>query len=208
MCMHPSEFPEVQNYLSLKKLLEVHIDMQLSDIHVILKSGCNLSVTVLLLNMISGISVCFFNVPTNAPMQAFSSGGRGKRFTALLDQFYPWLGDDALPKADCISLLYHEVRNPLTHGLALDDPELSTRKIELATTRMDESQIIELENSPKRPRWLPPTIVENSTPLEPSKIALFIPTLYWGVHRMLRSLFTDAAQVSGAEALARAFLST
>ncbi len=170
--MLPSEFPEVQNYPSLKRLLEVHIDMQLHDIHTILKSGCNLAVTALLLNMISGISVCFFNVPANAPMQVFSPGDRGKRFTDSLDQFYPWLGDDALPKADCVSLLYREVRNPLTHGLALDDPELTTRKIELATTRMDESQIIELENSPNRPGWLPPTIVENPTPPQPSKIAL------------------------------------
>jgi hypothetical protein len=205
--MVPSAFPEVQDYPSLKKLLEVHIDMQLSDIHTILKSGCNLSVTALLLNMISGISVCFFNVPADAPMQVFSSRDRGKRFTDLLDQFYPWLGDDALPKADCVSLLYREVRNPLTHGLALDDLELSTHKIELATTRMDESQIIELENSRNRPTWLPPTIVRNPTPLNPFKIALFIPTLYWSVHRMLRNLFADAAQVMGAEALAKMFFS-
>ncbi len=35
----------------------------------------------------------------------------------------------------------------------------------------------------------------------------FIPTLYWGVHRMLRNLFADTAQASGAESLAREFLS-
>ena len=205
--MLPSEFPEVQNYPFLKKLLEAHIDMQLSDIHTILKSGCNLSVTALLLNMISGVSVCFFNVPADAPIQVFSPGDRGKRFTDLLDQFYPWLGDDALPKAECISLLYREVRNPLTHGLALDNPVLTTHKVELATTRVNESQVNELENSPNRPSWLPPTVVKNPTPTQPSKIALFIPTLYWGVHRMLRDIFADAAQVRGAEALAKEFLS-
>jgi hypothetical protein len=140
-------------------------------------------------------------------MQVFAKGDRGKRFTGLLDRYYPWLGQEALPKVDCISLLYHEVRNPLTHGLALDNPALAAHRIELATSRLDETQSAELLNPMVRPRWLTPTIVDNPTPMEPTKVAVFIPTLYWSVQRMIRNLFADSTQVAGAEALSQALFS-
>lgn len=68
------------------------------------------------------------------------------------------------------------------------------------------AQITELESSFDRPTWVLPTFVREVDPGEPSKIALFVPALYWGVHRMLRDLFRDGSQAAEAEAFASALL--
>lgn len=130
--MRPSEFPEAQGYPNLKRLLSIHVDMLFADIGRIMTYGCNFSSTALLTNVISGASVCFFDVTTDNPTSVFESGWRGDRFKRLLRLYFPWHDDEAMTKEDCVLSLYNEVRNPLTYGLALDKPALSSRRIEIA----------------------------------------------------------------------------
>ena len=49
----------------------------------------------------------------------------------------------------------------------------------------------------EKPGWLEPTIRS-----DPDGYAVSVPTLAWGVHRMLRNLFADEAQAKGADATA------
>lgn len=205
--MRPSEFPEVQSYPNLKRLLNIHIDMLFADMSRIMSQGCNFSAAALLMNIISGASVCFFDVSRDNPAAVFDSGRRGERFERLLGSYYPWTQNEAMAKQECILVLYNEIRNPLTHGLALDKPALSPRRIEIANVAgLSEAQVSELEGTYNRPPWVLPTFVRDVDPKEPSKIALFVPALYWGVHRMLRDLFKDQTQARGGEALAEFLL--
>ena len=71
---------------------------------------------------------------------------------------------------------------------------------------LSEAQVSELEGTYDRPPWVLPTFVRDVDPREPSKIALFVPALHWGVHRMLRDLFKDQTQARGGEALAEFLL--
>lgn len=58
-----------------------------------------------------------------------------------------------------------------------------------------------LMSSYERPEWLGPT-VDN----EPGRYVIYVAALAWGVHRMLRDLFADSAEVDAADATARALL--
>jgi hypothetical protein len=63
----PSEYPEVQSYPHLHRLLADHIDIQFEDLRLLLKQprgrstvGANFATAALLFNVISGASVSFY----------------------------------------------------------------------------------------------------------------------------------------------------
>lgn len=208
--MLPSQFPEIGSYPSLKKLLEVQIDMQINDIRTMfqlpkpevgLDAGCNFAITAILLNVVSGSSVLFYDVDPVDPIKVFKSGNRGKRFREVLDRYYPWPGDDDLPKQQCIALLYDQTRNLLTHSLGLDTPVI--KQIVLSKEALNSAQINELEDSLSRPPWAFKTIVKLKSAPGYDKLAISIPALYWGVHRMLHNIFSDSSQARVAESLAK-----
>ncbi|MGH7800245.1 MAG: hypothetical protein ACREOW_06380 [Thermodesulfobacteriota bacterium] len=210
--MLPSEFPEVQCYPSLKRLLEAQVDMQFIDLQTLLrlpqeglKGGCNFTAATVLFNIIAGSSVCFYGTSEEA---LCNQGDRGQRFKAILELFYPWQGEPIL-KDDFIYALYKSARNPLTHSLGLDAPPNDStigKQITLIKWPLTEEQISELEVSSTRPVWAPPTIVHKKTLAYGSiELAISVPTLYWGVHRMLHALFADSTHAAKADALAKTF---
>src|ERR1700733_6211169 len=126
--MFPSQFPEVQSYPNLRRVLHDNIDMQFGDLRTMLKlpkkwygldAGLNFTASAILFNVIGGTSVCFYNAGL---ANLTNYGDRGDRFKHLLRDFYPWLGDEMYPAQQCIDLLYKEARNPLTHSFGLGSP--------------------------------------------------------------------------------------
>src|SRR6266849_9532190 len=98
--MNPSELPEVQSSPSLRRLLEIQLDMQFADLRTLLllpaedqgfSGGCNLTSAALLFNIISGSSVLFYDASTTAMSEGRQSG---RRFKELLSRYYPFGAGD------------------------------------------------------------------------------------------------------------------
>src|SRR5205807_1979654 len=70
---------------------------------------------------------------------------------------------------------------------------------------LEPARIEELENSPTRPEWVGPAIERSLLNDGTEQTAICIPSLYWGVQRMFRSLLGDPAQAQAASILAEAF---
>ncbi len=210
--MLPSQYVEVQSYPNLKRFLEAQVDMQFSDLRTMLRlpisqagleAGCNFATASILFNMIAGASVCFYN----ASEAALRDKKKGERFTNVLKCFYPWQ-DEPLSKDEGISTLYKATRNPLAHSLGLDTPpkDSNGKQIALLKSPLSPTQINEMEEAKSKPNWLPPTIVHRQRlSCDSVEVAISVPTLYWGVHRMLHNLFSDPNQAAKADALAKLF---
>jgi len=207
----PSEFPEVQAYPQLKRLLAHQVDMQFVDLRSLLElprvqrdGGCNFVTATVLFNIIAGSSVCFYDA---RPEGLTTRGDRGRRFVGILENFYPW-AVESISKDVAVSILYQSARNPLAHSLGIDIPDANTKakQILLKKWALTTKQILELEDSINRPTWAGGTII-HIKPLRGGgeEVAISIPALYWGVHRMLHALFTDPVQVQQAEALVEHF---
>ncbi len=201
--MKPSEFPEIQNYPEIVNFLKLRVDMLFEDIRTLLRLpfddlvGCNFTTAAMLFNIIAGFSVCFYNASIKAIRQ---KGDRGKRFKELLIKYYPWQNESISPKEGS-ELLYSQTRNPLANSLGLDVPlqtKQTKKNVVLAkdTNGLTLKKIDELELSHERPKWLPQTFCIGS-----NEIRIFIPTLYWGLHRLLHKFFADKEQIEKAEKL-------
>lgn len=209
--MLPSEFPEVQSSPNLKRLLAVQVDMQFGDLRTLLQlpkveseGGCNLTAAAVLFNLIAGNSVCFYQASASVFTERRN---RGARFVEMLRSFYPW-DDEDVTGEEGAGFLYDSARNPLAHSLGLDPPApgATGKQVKLRKWVLSSAQISELEESGHRPAWSGRTISEvERSGSTITKASISIPTLYWGVHRMLVALFRDSGQVQKAEALAAEF---
>jgi hypothetical protein len=209
--MVPSEFPEIHGYPELKRLLNHQVDMQFLDLRCLLElprvqgeGGCNFAAATVLFNIIAGSSVCFYDAK---PEGLTNRGDRGRRFIGILNDFYPWIGE-TIAKDVAISILYQSSRNPLAHSLGIDTPNanIKAKQVFLMKWPLTADQIQELEDSANRPPWAKGTIVHiRRLQSGGEEVAISIPALYWGVHRMLHTVFADQAQVKNAEALVEHF---
>src|SRR5262249_20998612 len=113
--LDPKTPPRVK---SLIRSLENHY---FSDVHTMLRlpepdhellAGCNFSLAQVLAAAVSGLSVTLYS----------NTGGSGKRFKGLLEDFYPWSAEpkNAVSPVDGAEVIYSVIRNPLTHDLGLD----------------------------------------------------------------------------------------
>lgn len=209
--MLPSEFPEIQVYPQLKRLLTHQVDMQFVDLRCLLElpriqgeGGCNFAAATVLFNIIAGSSVCFYDAK---PEGLTNRGDRGRRFVGILNDFYPWI-EEIVAKNVAVSSLYQSARNPLAHSLGIDTPNsnMKAKQVFLKKWPLTANQIQELEDSVNRPPWAEGTIVHiRRLQSRGEQVAISIPALYWGVHRMLHTLFADQTQVKNAEALVEHF---
>lgn len=178
--MLPSEYPELQNYPHLRRLMAGQVDMQVHDIRTMLRLpagdigvGMNLSLARALGDLISGVSVAFYN----ASDEAFTTrGNRGARFREVLLRYAPDLsptgeiavaaqlrtryhglitGDDLPPlsREDAVDVLWERTRNPLAHALGLSDPTGENVSVNLGkpSVGLTLEQVLELEEAPRRP---------------------------------------------------------
>jgi len=100
-------------------------------------------------------------------------------------------------------MLYSFARNPLTHALGLDAARVHDPLMEIGKGPLTSCQILQLEDESDRPEFTLPTIYEYER-LAPGddRYVIDVRALYWGVHRMLRALFSDETQATAAEVLA------
>lgn len=195
--VNSEEFPAVANFL------DAQVEMQFEDLRVMLRlplggwrAGCNFAAATVLLNLISGFSVCLFQASNEPPGKRRDSGAR---FKNLLRRYYPW-GAEPWEESECGKRLYCMFRNPLSHSLGI--PSAATRKWDrIGKQPLTPPKIALLEGSSKRPDWLGPTLIERTIDGDQSSVCLSIPSLYWGVWRMLERICGDAAEMSNAEHL-------
>ena len=170
-----------------------------------LRAGCNFATAMVLFNLISGASVCFLDASLE---DLRKKSERGKRFKDLLNGYYPWHQEVVSPER-AISILWQYARNPLAHTFGFHHPDEGLQ-IGLMKSKLTDKKVRQVEEAAERPEWLPPTFLKvkqtsnGGTKLRVSSADLYIsvPTLYWGTHRMLHSLFADRHQAERADALA------
>lgn len=215
--MNPSEFPEVRPHPHLRRLLAVQIDMQFDDLRTLLQlpshntslsADCNLTTASLLFNVIAGTSVLFYDASLGA---LNDRADRGRRFRALLADYYPWSPSDAFGAEESSTVIYDFARNPLTHTLGVSKvPRLfpgapplphGATAVMLEKGPLDPHAVEAVTDPSKQPEALGPTLRH-----EDDELILSVWSLAWGVHRMLRDLFADDAQVERAHATAEALL--
>jgi len=206
--MLPSKFLEVQEYLSLQRLLQEQVDMQFTDLRTLfllpqegMEGGCNFAAASVLFNIIAGASVCFYD-PSMRSLN--DRGDRSKRFKDVLVNFYPWGEDEPISKEEFATVLYKLARNPLIHSFGLDQTFKNKRngQIYLGKQPLTKEQITELEEASIRPPWTQSTIT--LFPNGSGDLLVGTPTLYWGVHRMLHNLFASE-HIKKADELAQTF---
>jgi hypothetical protein len=86
--MNSSQFIDAKKFPTVYKLLKEHVEMQFGDIRVLLQlplgttsaPGGNLATGALVLNLISGFSVCLFNATKKALLNTMIAHRDSKTF--------------------------------------------------------------------------------------------------------------------------------
>ena len=198
--MLPSQFPEVSvtREPSLQRMLRVHLDMQIADLRVLLRlptkrlpAGCNFTAAAMILNLIAGASVCFYNA-SEKTMKDHPPAGQ--HFRGIMEEYFPWSAGNVAAK-DGARVLWKYSRNPLAHNLGLDEP--SAPVIQVRKARIGPKRILALEDSAALPAWAEPALRS----IGPHYV-LDVCGLYWGTHRMLHCVLADDTHRLGAQKLA------
>ena len=147
------------------------------------QKGCSFSVTSVLCNVISGISVEFCYFTGHVPAVGDTKG----KFKQSLVQHYPWNSEPASggalngdPAADH---LYEIYRGRITHNLGIIH-HLLPEEAKLAMGALDVREIENIERARERPSdWPRPTLAEVN-----GELKLIPKYLYWGIRRMIYSI--------------------
>jgi hypothetical protein len=125
--MRPEQVPELSKYPHVKMFVTEHLAMQFGDVRAMLRlptcaredsieNGCNFATAATICNLISGISVVFFDRKGRPSGPRKLPRDRGARFKNLLTAcYYPWQPGES--KSSKVDALYDLVRNPLAHAL-------------------------------------------------------------------------------------------
>ncbi len=187
----------------MKQLVQSVEDHFFRDVHTMLRlpepdhqliAGCNFAITQVLAAAVSGISVTLYS----------HTGGAGKRFKALLKDFYPWSqepGNAVTPQAGA-DVIYSLIRNPLTHDLGLDlENKRKTQKVlikRLATNEgrkgLPENSVEQLEGAARTVKMSPTVTILSG------KTILLVEAFYWGVRKMVEDLSRDSPRMQAASA--------
>lgn len=193
---------------SIRDFVRLHVDMQLHDVHTMLRlpiqsqpgmeGGCNFASVSVLCSVVAGASTVFFR----------QGGLAGPRFEELLTRFYPW---DVQPRGGvepdvAVRAIYKEYRNPLAHALAVSTRTVGrgadqrvlvdTRGLPLGVIKqaLTEEAVMALEapDGPP-PMWLTPIVTANSG----GGMDIYPHSLYWGSRRLLERLFREPELMQG-----------
>jgi hypothetical protein len=201
--MRPENIPQLANYPTVRAFVQQHHGMQFADVRAMLRlptgegenrihSGCNFAAAATLCNLISGISVVFFNRHGRPAGPRRPQRDRGPRFTALLMGYYPWQpGEDRAAKT---AALYEFARNPIVHALGVLEPgdiPFSLDKFEEGQTQ---AQVDALDVAYDGGNVLPPALE-----LASGRWRLHIPHLYAATVEMFRALVADPHQMQQTE---------
>ena len=190
----------------LRSFVEWGLDMQLADVADLIRlpsadanlhAGQNFTAATVLLNLIAGASVWWFDASVDGLR---ARGDRSRRYREVLGIYWPWNGEGVDAQTGT-EVLYNLARNPMSHMAGLpgphDEPLLSLVKSPLTPLQIDE-----LGASERRPEWLGPTIATAPGCPVGAAFQLSVPGLYWSMQRLLRGLLADPAQAQAANAVA------
>jgi hypothetical protein len=202
--MRPEHIPELAHYPAAQAFVRNHISMQFGDVRAMLRlplpregidHGCNFAATAILTNLISGVSVVFYNCArNNAPTPG---RGRGQRFGELLTQFYPWTaveGPDVPQKVDALWTL---VRNPFAHSGAVLAPGQVPVACQKGSSTVSEIDLLDTAYDIGLNLPLGLELLNNVWELR-------VPVFYAGVLEMFRRLVVNPQQMHRTEARFRA----
>lgn len=169
-----------------------------------MSTGYNFPLSSYLMDLLSGISVCFYD----ADVEKFIAAQEGKagssrvRFEGCILKAYPVESDLKLSRNQLAGVLWKFARNPLAHALGVYLPPSGRppEDVALAKRRLPPLKLRTLEDSATRPLFCAPTLEISRGPSK-DIYDLSLETVYWGVHRMLHSLFADQVEAAKAEAL-------
>ena len=174
-----------------------------------LEAGCNLAAISWILNIVSGLSVSFFLCIGKIGLD--TNGDRGSRFKALLSRYYPWQPIDI---CDVPDILWKYLRNPLSHSLGILEGRklkaLGGKDVTVRKKPLSPEEIAGLETSDEVPDFLKTGLTQGGTMVLPGSmppeaglkhigIQVSVPTLYWGLYRLMYSLFGDEFQMKQVE---------
>jgi len=200
--MNPSEFPEVENYPTVKEFLKQRVDMIIEDMRSMLGAphnkftgGCNFALFNFMIDFISGISIILYN---NCELEEcieeeIKPNEMRDHTKALLKKYYPWEEEELSGKKEDIVNVIWEVRNSLTHRLGLLYKAKIPRKskaVRLDKTSLNYDQIKDLE---KRLDKVKAFKEENDV------LVIDLIQFYRGIHKMLQKLFKDKYRMGKAE---------
>ena len=159
--MQLSDLVDSARFPAVAKFLDTQVEMQFADLRVLLQlptgdwqAGCNFAAANMLLNLLSGFSVCLMNAGLEALTERRD---RGIRFKNLLDQYYPWDAESWSPN-QCSEWLYDVARNPLAHSLGIRVTAIRQWG-GIAKRPLRPAEIEVLEAIRERPNWLGPTLI-------------------------------------------------
>jgi hypothetical protein len=202
----PSGVVNRGRFPKLAAFVEWGIDMQLGDVRDLLRlpmpeagldSGHNFSSAAVLVNLIGGASVWFYDASEEGLRNRTD---RSRRYRETLERYWPWEGELIEPQ-DVVQVLYAHARNPLAHSFGMPDPA-EAKLISIRKSPLTEGQIGELDTATGRPGWVGPTITAGRVGSPGHSYELSVPALYWAVQRLLRMLLTDEDQAQRADDLA------
>ncbi|MFL5241283.1 MAG: hypothetical protein ACJ8FY_04185 [Gemmataceae bacterium] len=203
--MRPENIPELANYPTIRAFVQQHHGMQFADVRAMLRlptgegenridNGCNFAAAATLCNLISGISVVFFNRQGRLPGPRPRPKDRGRRFTALLmGNYYPWQpGEDRAAKTD---VLYCVARNPIAHSLGVLEPGNVPVSCDKTAEGLSQAQVNALDVAYESGNVLPPAL-ELAGGLWHLNVAYF----YAATVQLFRALVADGHQMQQTEA--------
>src|SRR4029077_13800183 len=99
--MRPEHVPQLADYPNVQRFVLSYLAMQFGDVRAMLRlptgegenrieNGCNFAAAATICNLVSGISVVFFNRRGRPPGPRQPPRDRRVRFRDLLNAYYPW----------------------------------------------------------------------------------------------------------------------
>ncbi|MGH8248812.1 MAG: hypothetical protein ACREUU_20575 [Gammaproteobacteria bacterium] len=202
--MRPECVPQLANYPTVRRFVLSHLAMQFGDVRAMLRlptgdgetrieNGCNFAAAATICNLISGISVVFFNRTGRPAGPRQRPRDRGQRFRDLLNaNYYPWHpGEDRGAKIDA---LYDLARNPLAHALGVLEPGQVPVSCEKTPEGLTQAQVNALDVAYDG-QSLPPALEMGGGVWH-----LNVPYFYAAIVEMFRALVCDPLQMQQTEA--------
>jgi hypothetical protein len=154
--------------------------------------GLNFTTAAMLLNLISGMSVWFFQAPQARRIQRIEKQKKrpesGRRFKAFVRAYWPRVPPEPQSARTVAERLY-EIRNSLAHDLGVEDDPTRARNRHFRLAKPDPalslSDIVDLERSVLHP--LQTRVIERRG----STYTVRLAGLYWAAHRMMRGALND-----------------
>ncbi len=194
--VQPLNYPQVQAFFNV---LDMHFSdaramLQLPRPDVGIETGCNLALSTMLCNILSGISTTVYK-PANLLHEVKSECGAGAAFRGLVRDFFPYTPPGAV---DFPKELYDYARNSLVHALGMDKNVWRAVYTRVLHNPHPDSGWTDQElNDLESGRWKISS--HPSVGIAGQQWTMYCDSFYFDAIELLRRLASDTAQMQAAE---------